>query len=57
MNLRNVTIQDCMEMHEMKGQGVIIHDGCICGFVHENNETEETTEIEYPCQTAKSEQG
>ena len=32
MNLEVITIQDCLDMYEKKGQSVIINDGKIIAF-------------------------
>lgn len=32
MNLKIVTVQDCMDMYQFKGQCVIINDGEVLGF-------------------------
>lgn len=36
MNREKITIQDCIEMREMKGQTVILNDGKVMGFEDEN---------------------
>jgi hypothetical protein len=36
MNREKITIQDCIEMQEMKGQTVILNDGKVMGFEDEN---------------------
>lgn len=35
MNLENVTIQDCLDMYNMKGNITIINDGKVVGFESE----------------------
>lgn len=35
MNLEEITIEDCIDMYEKKGQAVIINDGKVIGFVEE----------------------
>lgn len=35
MNAEAITIQDCMEIHYMKGQSAIINDGKLIGFQEE----------------------
>lgn len=52
MDLRIVTIIDCMEMYEYKDMSVVLHDGQVCGFI-QKDETE--NEISLP--DYKSEQG
>lgn len=37
MNYETVTIQDCVEMYELKGQAVIISGGEVIGFVKESS--------------------
>ena len=32
MNTESITIEDCLDMHEKKGQTTIINDGKIIGF-------------------------
>lgn len=36
MNREKITIQDCIEMQEMKGKTVILNDGKVMGFEDEN---------------------
>lgn len=36
MNREKITIQDCIEMREMKGKTVILNDGKVMGFEDEN---------------------
>lgn len=42
MNLEAITIQDCIDMYDLKNQAVILNDGKVIGF----------TEKEIPTQTA-----
>lgn len=35
MNLEAITIQDCIDMYEKKGQSIIINDGKVFGFISE----------------------
>lgn len=35
MNLEAITIQDCIDMYEKKGQAVIINDEKVTGFISE----------------------
>lgn len=35
MNLEVITIQDCIDMYEKKGQATIINDGKVVGFISE----------------------
>lgn len=35
MNLEVITIQDCIDMYDKKGQSTIINDGKIVGFYPE----------------------
>lgn len=42
MNLEVATIQDCIDMYDLKNQAVILNDGKVIGF----------TEKEIPTQTA-----
>lgn len=42
MNLEVATIQDCIDMYDLKDQSVILNDGKVIGFV----------EKEIPTQTA-----
>ncbi len=37
MNKEKVTVQDCVEMQEMKNQSVILNDGKVVGFELETN--------------------
>lgn len=37
MNLEKVTIQDCIDMYEMKGQTTVINDGKVINFVEKEN--------------------
>lgn len=46
MNTREVTLQDCVDMHQMKGKCSVINDGEVIGF-----------EKEIPATDHKSEQG
>ena len=32
MNMKAITVQDCIENYEMKGQAEIINDGQVLGF-------------------------
>ena len=32
MNMENITVQDCIDMYEKKGQAVIINDGEVKDF-------------------------
>lgn len=42
MNLEKVTVQDCIDMYDLKNQETIINDGKVIGF----------TERKIPTQTA-----
>ena len=35
MNPETITIEDCIDMHEKKGQAVIIENGRVIGFTKE----------------------
>lgn len=35
MNTKNITVQDCIKMKEMKGQNTILNDGKVMGFEKE----------------------
>lgn len=37
MNREKITIQDCIEMQEMKNQSVILNDGKVMGFEDDEN--------------------
>lgn len=37
MNLEVITIQDCLDMYEKKGQSIIINDGKVVGFISEKD--------------------
>lgn len=37
MNLDVITIQDCLDMYEKKGQVAIINDGKVVGFISEKD--------------------
>lgn len=32
MNMENITVQDCIDMYEKKGQAAFINDGQVLGF-------------------------
>lgn len=32
MNMENITVQDCIDMYEKKGQAAVINDGQVLGF-------------------------
>lgn len=32
MNMEAITLQDCIDNYEMKGQAVVINDGQVLGF-------------------------
>lgn len=36
MNVEKITVQDCIDMFNMKNEAVIINDGKITGFQKEN---------------------
>ena len=38
MNYEVVTIQDCLDMHEKKGQAVILENGQVIGFIEEDKQ-------------------
>ena len=38
MNWDVVTLQDCADMHSMKGYTAILNDGQILGFIHDTSE-------------------
>lgn len=38
MDLEKVTVQDCIDMHDMKGYVVIINDGKLFGFLKGEND-------------------
>lgn len=38
MNLQIVTIQDCIDMYQFKGQSTIINDGEVVGFEQEKKD-------------------
>lgn len=33
MNLENITIQDCIDKYEKKGEMIIVNDGKVKGFI------------------------
>lgn len=35
MNMDVITVQDCIDMHEKKGQATVINDGIVLGFEEE----------------------
>ena len=35
MNMETITLQDCIENYEMKGQASVINDGQVLGFEQE----------------------
>lgn len=37
MNLEKVTIQDCIDMYDLKNQAVILNDGEVIGFTEKEN--------------------
>lgn len=37
MNLEKVTIQDCIDMYDLKNQAVILNDGKAIGFTEKEN--------------------
>ena len=39
MNLENITIEDALELYEMKGQYVQLENGQVVGFKEEKDET------------------
>ena len=39
MNKENITIQDCLDMYEKKGQVVILENGQVAGFRKVEDET------------------
>lgn len=40
MRLETVSIQDCIDIHDMKGQATVINDGKVMGFEKENIPTQ-----------------
>lgn len=45
MNVNNVTLQDCLDMMEKKGEYAVINDGSLAGFVKEKDtETDQQSE-------------
>lgn len=36
MNTTEITVQDCIDMYEKKGEAAILNDGEVKGFIEEN---------------------
>lgn len=37
LNINNITIQDCVELKDLKGQSTVINDGKIIKFIQEES--------------------
>lgn len=42
-NTAGITIQDCIDMHRLKNQGTVIHNGRVLGFTENKDGVDEKT--------------